>query len=656
MSIIRMKRLRVIAMDSDRRELLRELQKLGCVEISNPSDSGLLDGASEILKLDEPDHQALRSNAQSVKAALDALSKYAPVKKGIFAPKAVVGLEEIFDEGRVAEALDAAVAIHSRVAKIAQLHTEEGRLLSRRASLLPWSAMDVPFDLKPFSETEVMFGVAPVSSDIEALKASLEAGFLLSALYCVGQDREQHYLMFICHRSELAEATELLKGFGFSRVQFKDYEGDAKKNLHDIDSRILFIGSERERLIRGFSEFDPMRAELELCFDALNIELEKELARDRVLRSRQTFIFEGWTPAREIGRVKGALESLGCAYEYRDPEDGESPPVSLYNSKMLYPFNMVTEMYSMPAYDGIDPNPLMGPFFAIFFGIMYADVGYGLILLAISLLLTKKAPVTKGGLMEKMFSLLGICGVSTIIFGLCFGSFFGDVVTTFSKYVLNMQEPVVFPALLFGTMDAETFIPGLSGPLLLLFLTLGLGVVQIIFGMAINAYLLIRDGHIIDAIFDVGSWWLLFAGLVVLALGGTYWVALAGTIMLVLTQGRSSKSVIGKIMGGLGSLYNITGYLSDVLSYSRLMALCMATGVIASVFNILGGMAGPIAFWIVFLIGHAFNMGINIIGTYVHAARLQYLEFFTKWYREGGRRFSPLSIKTKFVSIVREEK
>jgi V/A-type H+-transporting ATPase subunit I len=179
--------------------------------------------------------------------------------------------------------------------------------------------------------------------------------------------------------------------------------------------------------------------------------------------------------------------------------------------------------------------------------------------------------------------------------------------------------------------------------------------VQIIFGMAIKGYMLIRAGKPWDALMDVGSWWLVFAGIAVMALGHGWYVMAAGFGAVVLTQGRGSKGIFGKLFSGLGKLYDITAYLSDVLSYSRLMALGMASGVIASVFNILGGMTGPIGFLPVFLVGHAFNMGINIIGTYVHGARLQYLEFFGKWYQDGGKPFEPLRIMTKYVDVVKNE-
>ena len=196
----------------------------------------------------------------------------------------------------------------------------------------------------------------------------------------------------------------------------------------------------------------------------------------------------------------------------------------------------------------------------------------------------------------------------------------------------------------------------MSDPLTVLLIAAAIGMFQIVVGMAIKAYMLIRDGHFWDAVFDIGSWWLLFAGIGVGAVTGNWYVALAGVAALILTQGRSKKNIFAKLFSGIASLYDITSYFGDILSYSRLMTLLLAGGVIATIVNMLGSMSGNIfAFTIIFLIGHAFNMGLNIIGTYVHSARLQYLEFFGKFYKEGGKPFAPLKIKTNFVSL-KEEK
>ena len=302
---------------------------------------------------------------------------------------------------------------------------------------------------------------------------------------------------------------------------------------------------------------------------------------------------------------------------------------------------MVTEMYSLPDYRNVDPNPLIAPFFCIFFGMMFNDLGYGLVFILLSLIVQKKFRLQRG--MKNMMQLMLECGVTTAIFGILTGSFFGDAIT---QIALLFGKDVTVPALL----------RPMENPLQILIISLALGVFQILFGMGVKAYILIRDGHPWDALMDVGSWWLLFAGIAVGALGGTWLVALAGVLALLLTQGRAKPTIPGKLVGGLASLYDITSYFSDILSYSRIMALMLAGGIVASIVNILGGLFGNIVLFIpIFIIGHVFNIGINVIGTYVHAARLQYLEFFGKFYADGGKAFRPLEVKTKYFDIVKEE-
>ena len=302
---------------------------------------------------------------------------------------------------------------------------------------------------------------------------------------------------------------------------------------------------------------------------------------------------------------------------------------------------MVTEMYSLPDYRNVDPNPLIAPFFCIFFGMMFNDLGYGLVFIILSLIVQKKFKLTGGT--KNMIRLVLECGVTTAIFGIITGSFFGDAIPVVAKL---LGKEVTIPSLLNPLAD----------PMSVLILSLVLGVIQILFGMGVKAYILIRDGKPLDALFDVGSWWLLFAGIAVGALRGFWWIAIAGVAALVLTQGRAKPTIPGKIVGGIASLYDITSYFSDILSYSRLMALMLAGGIVASIVNVLGSLFGSVILFIpIFVIGHVFNIGINVIGTYVHAARLQYLEFFGKFYVDGGKPFRPLDRKTKYFEIIKEE-
>ena len=339
--------------------------------------------------------------------------------------------------------------------------------------------------------------------------------------------------------------------------------------------------------------------------------------------------------------LRGALDDFACAYEVSEPEESEygEVPVQLKDNALTEPLNMVTEMYSLPAYGTLDPNPLMAPFFVLFYGIMMADMGYGLLMILAALVIRKKYK-PKGG-MGHFFMLLLECGVSTFLFGALTGGFFGDFLTQ----LVSMLRP--------GTTFA---LPKLFDPLddimAILIGSLCLGAVQIITGMTISFIEKCRRGKYLDALFEEVTWWIVFAGGALAVLGKTMlvlWFGCALVLLGPLVQGKG----MGKLTGIFSSLYNhVTGYFSDVLSYSRLMALMLAGSVIAQVFNMLGTLPGStVLFILIAMAGNALNFGLNLLSCYVHDLRLQCLEFFGKFYVDGGKPFRPLTYQTKYVDI-----
>ena len=331
----------------------------------------------------------------------------------------------------------------------------------------------------------------------------------------------------------------------------------------------------------------------------------------------------------------------------KDPDNPEEVPVLLKNNRLVDPMHMVTEMYQLPTYDGIDPNPLIFPFFVFFYGMMFADIGYGLIMTIVSLVILKK--YRPKGTLGYMFAMGVQIGIMTTICGVLTGTFFGDAITVISESFLGRTGIALW-----------SLINPLEDPMTILIIAIVLGAVHMLFGQCVHMYMGARDGKLsgfLDAALDVVPWWTLFAGIAMLVLNGSTVLLIVGVIFLIATQGRHKKGFFGKLFGGITSLYDITSWLGDILSYARLMALMLATTVIASVVNILGALPGSIfAFIPIFLFGHLFNLGINVIGTYVHAARLQYLEFFGKFYKGGGSPFQPLRYDTKYVDIVPEQK
>ncbi len=640
MSIVKMRRMRVAAAEADRKKLFRALMRLGCVEIS-PPDPLLADEALSRLVTRGAGDARLLDRTRRLKNGMDTLRDIAHPKKSLLAPRQQVDEEELLDGTDLAQAEALAASLEERAAALRQLDGDLGRLDARIAQFTPWLALDAPLEWRGSRHTAVEKGTLPPQTELEPLTKALQERAPEAELVDLGADAEQRRVLLVSHQAAADEALSVLKEAGFSRVAFEE-TGTPRQVVDRLEKRREELAGEKEALLEGIRAQAGEMPRLERAWDMLLQEQAGSQEEEKLLHTRKAVYFEGWTPLKREPEVQQALERFGCAYEFSDPEEGDDVPIQLQNSRLVAPVSMVTEMYSLPAYDGIDPNPLIFPFFTVFFGIMYADLGYGIILFVLGLLGVKL--LKPRGTMGQMLRLMVLCGVTTAVAGACFGGFFGDVITVVSR---QLGHEVTLPALLFNPMEE---------PMTMMIVALGLGVVQIITGMLIKAYMCIRDGHPLDALFDVGSWFVLFAGLAVLALGGSWYVAAAGVAMLLLTQGRAKPTIIGKIIGGVSSLYDITSYLSDVLSYLRLMALVLATSVIASVVNTLGIMTGVVGFIIIFLVGHAFNMGVNIIGTYVHAARLQYLEFFGKFYKEGGRPFQPYQIRTKYVEVIKEEK
>lgn len=669
MSIVKMKRLRLIGMRDQRESLLRLLQHLGCVEIDEPGDrSGDPDWAS----LARPDTGALneaRDARTSVENALKTLKKYGPKQKGgLLTPRPVITEGELFDDGAYRTGLADAGQLVALERKISTLYAEQNKLRTQKLALAPWLTLDIPLETASTPEVAVQFGTVAASTDLGALEGALGAVTDLYELMRAGADNELKYLVFLCHRSAEEGCQEVLKEYGFSRSALRGWTGTAAENDRQLDQKLAEAAKELEATIAQVGEYAAKKAALEQCLDRADQEIAREEARCRLLDSSTAFFLEGWVPVPDEKKLLEQLGKYDCCWETQDPEPEDYPvvPVKLKNNKFTEPLTTITEMYSLPAYDGVDPNGLMAPFYIFFFGFMFADLGYGLILAGACAFINWKVR-PKGGF-GQLIRLMIMCGISSAVIGFFTGGFFSDFLYQFTN-MLGLPQPVI-PFL--SVPDGVTGVPGpllnvMGDPMTVLVFALAVGFVQIIVGMIVKFWMLCRDGQVVDAILDIGTWWVIFIGIGLFAAGignvAGYPVVLILGCLMLLGQGRSAKG-FGKVTAIIGAVYNgVTGYFGDILSYSRLMVMMLAGSVIGQVFNILGAMPGgglppaigiPI-FFVIFIIGHAFNIGLNVIGTYVHTSRLQYLEFFKQFYKEGGRPWRPLNIATKYVDIKEEQ-
>ena len=669
MSIVKMKRLRLIGMQSERESMLRLLQHLGCVEIDEPGDRK---DDPDWASLTRPDTGALneaRDARSSVENALKALKKYGPKQKGgLLTSRPVITEGELFDDAAYRTGLADAGQLVALERKISALYAEQNKLRTQKLALAPWLALDIPLETASTPEVAVSFGTVAASADLDAMDGALGAVTDLYELMRAGADNELKYLVFLCHRSVEEDCQAVLKEYGFSRAALRGWTGTAAENDKRLDEQLADAARELESTIAQVGEYASKKGALEQCLDRADQEIAREEARCRLLDSSSAFFLEGWVPVPDEKKLLERLGQYTCCWETQDPAPEDYPvvPVKLKNNRFTEPLTTITEMYSLPAYDGVDPNGLMMPFYVFFFGFMFADLGYGLILAGACAFINHKVH-PKGGF-GQLIRLMIMCGISSAVIGFFTGGFFSDFLAQFTS-MLGLSQPVI-PFL--SVPDGVTGVPGpllnvMGDPMTVLVFALAVGFVQIVVGMAVKFWMLCRRGQVVDAILDIGTWWVIFVGIGLFAAGignvAGYPVVLIIGCLMLLGQGRTAKG-FGKVTAIIGAVYNgVTGYFGDILSYSRLMVMMLAGSVIGQVFNILGAMPGggmppaigiPI-FFIIFIIGHAFNIGLNVIGTYVHTSRLQYLEFFKQFYEEGGRPWRPLNIATKYVDIKEEE-
>ena len=642
MAILKMKKLRICGVSEEQTQLIRQLQLLGSVEIGAPCALTDTQGVQVFCAGDGKSADALLRTSARLTSALETLKHYETKKGGLFAARPEKTIGELFSDEAYAAALDTAQAVLDAQDARSRLAAEKSRLTAVRESFVPWQQLPLPLETLGTQHTRILLGTVPAQTDLEALRARVFEAADEVQLEQISADQQSLYLLVFVHKCAAEAVGAALREAGFALTTFDGVQGTAAENIRRTDEAIAACEQQDAEKLAELTALAAQKPALQLAFDRCTQEISKAQAADRLVHSEKTFCLGGWVPCEDVGKLEALLSGFCCAWELTDPAPEEYPdvPVKLKNNKLTWPLNMVTEMYSLPAYDGVDPNPLMAPFFILFYGIMMADMGYGLLMILASIIITKKS--RPKGTSGQMFGLMFSCGISTFLMGALTGGFFGD----FLPQLVGIIDPdTTFKAL------PSLFTP-LDDTITILIGAMALGFVQIVTGMAISFVEKIKKGQIMDAIWEELTWWIVFAGIACMALGVTNIVLYVGIGMVVVGSGWSAKG-FGKVTAIFGSVYNhVTGYFGDILSYSRLMTLMLAGSVIASVFNTLGAIPGNVViFLIVSMLGNGLNFALNLLSCYVHDLRLQCLEYFGKFYKDGGRPFKPLAINTKYVDI-----
>ncbi len=654
MSVSKMEKLTAILPIGEADKLLRRLMRLRCVSLNKTE-------ATEDMPLSpivdsEAATQAAASAARA-DAVLPVLRKHTHRKKQLFAP--ITRCD--FNEFKASGDADRAKKTVEETERILQADKElDQKLAAEEAlmqSLLPYLAFPFSLSDSGTANARLLLGSIPAGIKPHILEETAnEAGFVLEIL---SADKTGTYVSLLFHRKEEEKTLRALSPFGFLPAAFADTNGKPTAIFDAAAKRAETYKKDKERLKAQLEILAENLTDVEILSDVEHTEMLTEDHKKKLGATKKCSVLTGWCPIQEKERVIKAFEQSGAAFDFAPPEEGDDVPVLLKNNGFAQNFEWIVGMYSYPQYGKFDPTFIMSIFYFLIFGLMFADAGYGLLLTLAGFLIPRKFDLRDG--MRRFMLMFGYCGISCIIFGVLFGSYFGNFPLAFMEYMLGYTGEQLPNLALTPTLAANVAVwfDPLQSPMTFLVLSLGVGALHLLVGMAVKAYILCRSGKVLDALFDIGSYWLLFAGIACLFLTDKTGIILTvcGVLAIIATQGRQKKGVFGKLIGGFGGIYNLINYASDLLSYSRILALGLASAVIGQVVNVVATMKGAsfigfILMIVVFLIGHALNLVINVLGTFVHTARLQYIEFFGRFYEDGGTPFRPITAAEKYTEDV----
>ena len=674
MAVVEMQKISISAHRSNRKAILETLQKLEVIQVVEAD----LDETGLRHKNTADARATFEKNADLADQALAILDKYVPEKQGMLS--GLAGKELIDDASfdKVVESQQDCMAVARKIVRNEKEISEcSGNILkneNQKESLVPWMNLDVPMSFTGTDKTAAFIGSVQGVCDeaqVYALIKEKTEGIEELSVTVLSSESDMTNIFVLCLKEAREKVESALRSLGFAKPP-QAVLGVPKKVAEDLDRDTEKQKTEIERLKKGIEEYAGSREDLRVVSDYYRTRAEKYRRLGTIPQTRKAFFIEGWVPAESAEAVAKLLtEKYGAVVDYEEKKEGETEPTLLRNNKFSRNYEPVLASYGLPQHGKVDPTTIMSFFYMFFFGMMLSDAGYGLLMvIGCGIALLKFPRMAQG--MKKMITMFFWCGVSTVFWGIMFGGFFGDVIDVVAKTFFGYTGDKIVKPLWFDP---------LTSPMRLLIWCMLFGIIHLFFGLGIKGYQYLKDGDIVGFVSDIIAWYAFLIGLILMLLPTDLFaniaqmqfnfppfvaplakgLAIGGMVVILLMSGRANKNWGLRIALGAYDIYGVTGWLSDALSYSRLLALGLATGVIASVINTMAAMVGEgkgiiglIIFFIIFIIGSVLNFAINLLGAYVHTNRLQYVEFFGKFYDGGGEPFEPFETKTKYIEFNKE--
>lgn len=652
MAISNVKRVHIIAHRSFKSDIVELLQELGVMEITTD------ESIPEFSSSSSGEKEELERKLSEIRYCLEFLERYRQDKPNAlesFFPRLIEITKEEFLHHNFSyfPIYRACSAIEEQ---LNQIRTTINKLQANLEFLKRIKMVKVPLEYLSGTHTTFIL-LFEVPKDKKALLEKKLEELSREWFTEVFSSPRGFWVFFVGHR-ELEELVRgVLQELALSPlVMSQVFEGTPEEAIQQVEARLQKVWQEREVLLQKAMRYLKFERDLKVAYDYYNVLLEREVTESILPHTGEAYLIGGWAKEEIVPVIEESLHQVGKEWVLysRDPREDERPPIDLRNGRWTKNFEVLTRLYGLPNYTEIDPTPFLSIFFFLFFGMCLGDTIYGLVLALFGFIAPFYLPLRDSG--KRFFHMLGWGGVASIGVGMVTGSWLGDVfdyLPVFLSFVTHFKK-------------ALTIIDPVNNPLPMLMVSLAFGIVQVLVGIGLSFAKEWRRKNFAVAIMDHLSWFVFLVSIVLYLLGMTGIGILKGialpllvgsALFLVATQGRAKKNPIMKILSGILSLYGVVSYLGDVLSYSRLFALGLSSSIIAILARTLGMLFGgsPYIGWLiglaVALLFNVFNLLMSGLGAFVHSARLQYVEFFTKFYENGGREFRPFGYRTKYVKF-----